>query len=208
MQSDLIGAHAIGIRNLLLVTGDPPKLGDYPDATAVYDVDSIGLTHVVARLNRGLDVGGEPLGQATAFHIGVAVNPGAINLDEELRRFAYKVEAGAEYAITQPVFDAGELRGFLDRVREHRLPIIAGVLPLASVRHAEFMANEVPGVRVPDAAIERMRRAEAAGRAAEEGLAIAREIAAEIRPLVQGIHISTAPKAIEAALGVIDAASA
>jgi methionine synthase / methylenetetrahydrofolate reductase (NADH) len=208
MQSDLIGAHAMGVRNLLLVTGDPPKLGDYPDATAVYDVDSIGLTHVVARLNRAMDVGGEPLGQPTAFHIGVAANPGAINLDEELRRFAYKVEAGAEYAITQPVFDVAELRTFLDRIRDHRIPIVAGVMPLASARHAEFMANEVPGVHVPDAVLERMRRADAAGRAAEEGLAIAREIAAEIRPLVQGIHVSTAPKAVEAALGVIEAVGA
>jgi homocysteine S-methyltransferase len=196
------------VRNLLLVTGDPPKLGDYPDATAVYDVDSIGLTHVVARLNRALDLGGEPLGQPTAFHIGVAVNPSAIDLDEELRRFAYKVEAGAEYAITQPVFDVAELRAFLDRTRDGRIPIVAGVMPLASARHTEFMANEVPGVRVPDAVLDRMRRADAAGRAAEEGLAIAREIASEIRPLVQGIHVSTAPKAVEAALGVIEAVGA
>ncbi|PYR77855.1 MAG: bifunctional homocysteine S-methyltransferase/methylenetetrahydrofolate reductase [Acidobacteria bacterium] len=208
MQSDLIGAHAMGVRNLLLVTGDPPKLGDYPDATAVYDVDSIGLTHVVARLNRAMDVGGEPLGQPTAFHIGVAANPGAMNLEEELRRFAYKVEAGAEYAVTQPVFDVAELRAFLDRVRDHRIPVIAGVMPLAGMRHAEFMANEVPGVRVPETVLDRMRRADAAGRAAEEGLAIAREIAAEVRPLVQGVHISTAPKAIEAALGVVEAVGA
>ena len=208
MQSDLIGAHAMGVRNLLLVTGDPPKLGDYPDATAVYDVDSIGLTHVVARLNRAMDVGGEPLGQPTAFHIGVAANPGAMNLEEELRRFAYKVEAGAEYAVTQPVFDVAELRAFLDRVRDHRIPVIAGVMPLAGVRHAEFMANEVPGVRVPETVLDRMRRADAAGRAAEEGLAIAREIAAQVRPLVQGVHISTAPKAIEAALGVVEAVGA
>ena len=208
MQSDLIGAHAMGVRNLLLVTGDPPKLGDYPDATAVYDVDSIGLTHVVARLNRAMDVGGEPLGQPTAFHIGVAANPGAMNLEEELRRFAYKVEAGAEYAVTQPVFDVAELRAFLDRVRDHRIPVIAGVMPLAGMRHAEFMANEVPGVRVPETVLDRMRRADAAGRAAEEGLAIAREIAAQVRPLVQGVHISTAPKAIEAALGVVEAVGA
>jgi homocysteine S-methyltransferase len=159
---------------------------------------------MVSRLNAGLDIGGQPIGHPTAFHIGVAVNPGAMNLDEELRRFAYKVEAGAEFAITQPVFDAGEFHAFIARVQDHRLPILAGIMPLESARHAEFMANEVPGVRVPDAIVERMRRADAEGRAAEEGLAIAREIALAIRPLVQGLQISTAPRAIDMALGLID----
>jgi methionine synthase I (cobalamin-dependent)/5,10-methylenetetrahydrofolate reductase len=208
MQSDLLGAHSMGIRNVLLVTGDPPKLGDYPDATAVFDVDSIGLTNVVSRLNAGLDIGGQPIGHPTAFHIGVAVNPGALNLDEELRRFAYKVQAGAEFAVTQPVFDAAEFRAFISRIREHQIPILAGIMPLESVRHAEFMANEVPGVRVPEAVLARMRRADAEGRASDEGLAIAREIAAEIRPLVRGVQISTVPKAIDMALGLIEAVGA
>ena len=208
MQSDLLGAHTLGVRNVLLVTGDPPQVGDYADATTVAEVDSIGLANAVSRLNRGIDIGGQPIGQPTAFHVGVAVNPGALNLDEELRRFAFKVEAGAEFAVTQPVFDPGEFRAFIDRVREHRIPILAGILPLESARHAEFMANEVPGVRVPEAIVERMRRADADGRASDEGLAIARELAAEIRPLVQGIQISTAPKAIEMALGVIEAVGA
>jgi len=159
MQSDLLGAHSMGIRNVLVVTGDPPKLGDYPDATAVFDVDSIGLVNVVSRLNAGLDIGGQPIGNPTAFHIGVAVNPGATNLDEELRRFAYKVQAGAEFAITQPVFDAVEFRAFIERIHMHAIPILAGIMPLESMRHAEFMANEVPGVRVPDAILERVRRA-------------------------------------------------
>jgi homocysteine S-methyltransferase len=126
MQSDLLGAHSMGVRNVLLITGDPPKLGDYPDATAVFDVDSIGLTNLVSRLNRGLDIGGQPIGQPTAFHIGVAVNPGALNLDEELRRFAFKVEAGAEFAVTQPIFDAAEFRPFLQRIQPHGVPIVAG----------------------------------------------------------------------------------
>jgi len=204
MQSDLLGAHSMGVRNLLVTTGDPPKLGDYPDATAVFDVDSIGLANMVSRLNAGLDIGGQPIGHPTAFHIGVAVNPGAMNLDEELRRFVYKVEAGAEFAITQPVFDADEFRAFIARVQDHRLPILAGIMPLESARHAEFMANEVPGVRVPDAIVERMHRADADGRAADEGLAIAREIALAIRPLVQGVQISTTPRAIDMALGLID----
>jgi methionine synthase I (cobalamin-dependent)/5,10-methylenetetrahydrofolate reductase len=208
MQSDLLGAHSMGLRNVLLVTGDPPRIGDYPDATAVQDVDSIGLTNVVAQLNRGLDIGGQPIGEPTAFHIGVAVNPGAFNLDEELRRFAYKVQAGAEFAMTQPVFDLAEFEAFIARVATHGVPIVAGILPLESTRHAEYMANEVPGVRVPDAVIERMRRAETKGRAVEEGLSIAREIAGQVRPMVQGVQISATPKAIDMALGVIDALGA
>ena len=208
MQSDLLGAHAMGVRNVLLVTGDPPKIGDYPDATAVNDVDSIGLANLVGSLNAGVDIGGQPIGRPTAFHIGVAVNPGALNLEEELRRFAYKVEAGAEFAITQPVFDPQEFGEFVARIRAHAIPLIAGVMPLESARHAEFMANEVPGIRVPDALLERMRRADGEGRAVDEGMAIAREIAAAIRPLVQGLQISTAPKAIDMALGIIDAAGA
>jgi len=191
MQSDLLGAHSMGVRNLLIITGDPPQVGDYPDATAVFDVDSIGLTNVVAQLNRGLDIGGQSIGHPTAFHIGVAANPGAMNLDEEIRRFEYKVEAGAEFAITQPVFDVRELAQFLKRIERFKIPILAGVTPLESLRHAEFMANEVPGVRVPDSVVERMRRADGVGGALDEGLAIARELAAKIRPMVQGFQIST-----------------
>ena len=130
MQSDLLGAHAIGIRNVLLVTGDPPKIGDYPDATGVFDVDSIGLANVVTRLNGGADIGGQAIGEPTAFHIGVALNPGALDLEEERRRYAYKVQAGAEFAVTQPVFDAAEFRSFVARLREHQIPLIAGIMPL------------------------------------------------------------------------------
>ena len=130
MQSDLLGAHSMGVRNVLLITGDPPNVGDYPDATAVFDVDSIGLTNVVSRLNHGLDIGGQAIGPPTSFHIGVAANPGALNLDEELRRFEYKVEAGAEFAVTQPVFDADELSTFLRRIADVRIPLNAGNRPL------------------------------------------------------------------------------
>ena len=205
MQSDLLGAHSMGVRNVLLITGDPPQIGDYPDATGVFDVDSIGLTNMVTRLNRGSDIGGQSIGGPTAFHIGVAVNPGALDPDEELRRFEYKVEAGAEFAITQLIFDARELARFLKRVESFRIPVLASIAPLESLRHTEFLANEVPGVRVPDAVVERMRRAELAGHAAAEGLAIAREIAADVRPLVQGVEISTAGGSIESALGVMEA---
>jgi methionine synthase I (cobalamin-dependent)/5,10-methylenetetrahydrofolate reductase len=208
MQSDLLGAHSMGVRNLLVVTGDPPRIGDYPDATAVFDVDSIGLANLVKQLNQGFDIGGQPIGQPTSFHVGVAANPGALSLEEELRRFAFKVEAGAEFAITQPVFDLAEFEAFLARIASHDVPVIAGILPLENLRHAEFMANEVPGVRVPDAVIDRMRAAEARGRAIEEGLEIARETAAHLRPLVRGVQISTAPRAMEMALGVIEAVEA
>ena len=203
MQSDLLGAYSMGVRNLLLITGDPPQIGDYPDATGVFDVDSIGLTNMVTYLNRGSDIGGQGIGAPTAFHVGVAANPAALDPDEELRRFEYKVKAGAEFAITQLVFDAEELAQFLRRIEAFRIPVLAALAPLESLRHTEFMANEVPGVRVPEAVVERMRRADAKGHAAAEGLAIAREIAAEIRPLVQGIQISSAGESIESALGVI-----
>jgi len=204
IQSDLLGAHAIGLRNLLLITGDPGRVGDYPDATAVFDVDSIGLTNLVTRLNHGGDIGGQPIGAPTAFHVGVSVNPAASNMDEELRRFEYKVEAGAEFVITRPVFDLAGFEPFLTRIASAGLPVIAGIFPFESARNAEFVANEVPGVRVPDALMERMRRADGQDAAVAEGIAIAREIAAGLRHSVQGIQVSTQTGNIDAALGVLD----
>jgi homocysteine S-methyltransferase len=204
IQSDLLGAHAMGLRNVLLITGDPGRVGDYPDATAVFDVDSIGLTNVVARLNHGADVGGQAIGAPTAFHIGVSVNPSASNLDEELRRFDYKVEAGAEFVLTRPVFDVATFERFVRRIERARLPIVAGLYPFESARNAEFQANEVPGTRVPEALIDRMRRADGGDKAAEEGIAIAREIAAAIRGLVQGVQVSTTSGNIDTALAVVD----
>ncbi len=204
IQSDLLGAHAMGLRNVLLITGDPGRVGDYPDATAVFDVDSIGLTNVVSRLNHGCDLGGQPIGAPTAFHVGVSVNPAASNLDQELRRFEYKVEAGAEFVVTRPVFDVRTFETFLDRIAHAKLPLIAGVFPFESARNAEFMANEVPGVRVPDALLERMRRTGGPDAAAAEGIAIARELAAELRGMVQGVQVSTQSGDVDAALAVID----
>jgi homocysteine S-methyltransferase len=204
IQSDLLGAHAMGLRNLLLITGDPGRVGDYPDATAVFDVDSIGLTNLVTRLNHGSDVGGQAIGAPTAFHVGVSVNPAASNPDEELRRFAYKVEAGAEFVVTRPVFDVGGFERFLLRIESARLPVIAGVFPFESARNAEFVANEVPGVRVPDELMERMRRADGAQAAAAEGIAIARETAMALRGMVQGLQVSTQSGNIDAALAVVD----
>ena len=204
IQSDLLGAHAMGLRNVMLVTGDPARVGDYPDATVVFDVDSIGLTNLVSRLNRGCDVGGQPIGAPTAFHMGVSINPTAPNLDEELRRFEYKVEAGAEFIITRPVFDLRSFERFLQRIETAKLPVLLGLAPLESVRHGEFMANEVPGTRVPDALLDRMRAASGPEAARAEGIAIAREIASHLRGFVQGVQISTMTGDIEGAIAVVD----
>jgi methionine synthase / methylenetetrahydrofolate reductase(NADPH) len=204
MVSDLLGAHAMGIRNVLLVTGDPPRRGDYAFATGVYDVDSIGLTNVVSRLNHGVDIGGEALSRQTAYHIGVAANPTALDLDDEVRRFEFKVEAGAEFAITQPVFDLDAFDAFLKRVAHLRVPIIAGLWPFDSQLNAEFLANEVPGVRVPEELVRRMRRTETPEAAAAEGVAIAREVAAGIRDRVQGYQLSNATGRVQAALEVLE----
>jgi len=190
MQSDLLGAHALGLRNVLLITGDPPKLGDYPDATAVFDVDSIGLANMVRRLNRGLDVGGNDIGEPTEFCYGVGVNPGAADMAREIARFEWKVEAGAEFAITQPVFDIEQFLEFLERIRHVRVPVLAGIWPLASYRNAEFMNNEVPGVHVPTDVLERMRRADSKDGARREGVAIAREMLEALLPHIQGAQIS------------------
>ena len=199
MQADLLGAYALGLRNMLLITGDPPLTGDYADATAVYDVDSIGLTNMVSRLNHGVDVGGKSIGLPTGFVMGVGVNPGLLQNDQELRRFQYKVEAGAEFALTQPVFDPDVMERFLRRIEDCRIPVIVGILPLTSYRTAEFFNNEVPGCSVPDSILERMRRSEA------EGIAIAREILDKVRPMVQGVQIRGPVEDYRIAIEVLDA---
>ncbi|HZN53770.1 MAG TPA: bifunctional homocysteine S-methyltransferase/methylenetetrahydrofolate reductase [Candidatus Polarisedimenticolaceae bacterium] len=205
MQSDLLGAHALGLRNILIITGDPPKLGDYPDATAVFDVDSIGLTNMATRLNRGLDVGGNEIGAPTAFYIGCGVNPGSPDLEREIARFEWKVDAGAQFCVTQPVFDVEALLRFLERIRGVRIPFIAGVWPLASYRNAEFMNNEVPGVNVPDSILERMRRADTKEKARVEGVAIAQEALRALLPYVQGAQISAPFGRYQTALDVAEA---
>jgi methionine synthase / methylenetetrahydrofolate reductase(NADPH) len=189
IQSELLGAYTVGVRNLICITGDPPRMGTYPDATAVFDVDAIGLTNIVNNLNHGLDLGGNPMGSRTALLIGVGANPGALNMDEELRRFEWKVKAGAEYVVTQPVFDLDHLEAFLKRTEEYNLPVIAGIWPLTSYRNAEFMVNELR-VPVPEEYMERMRRAEGADAARAEGIAIAREMVARVRPIVAGVQLS------------------
>jgi homocysteine S-methyltransferase len=204
MLSDLLGASAVGLRNILLITGDPPKMGPYPAATAVFDIDAIGLTNLVNNLNHGLDPGGNPIGAPTRYAIGVGVNPAAVDPALELKRFEYKVEAGAEYAITQPVFDVAQLERFLGEITHVRIPIIAGIWPLVSVRNAEFLANEVPGVVVPESVITRMRRANEKSKehAVAEGIAIAREMLACVKSAVQGVQVSAPFGKVELALEV------
>ncbi len=205
MISDLLGAAAMGLHNLLVVGGEPPSLGPYPDATAVFDIDSIGLTHVVHGLNMGVDPGGSPIGEPTRFVQGVELNQGAQDLERELERFAYKIEAGADFAVTQPVFDVEALEPFLHRASSDALPVIAGIWPFPHLRNAEFLANEVPGVVVPAEVVERMRRAEASSpdAAFEEGLAIARETIEDARTRVQGFHVHAPRRHVEVALRVL-----
>jgi homocysteine S-methyltransferase len=204
IQSELLGAHTAGVRNLICITGDPPRMGTYPDATAVFDVDSIGLTNIVNNLNQGLDIGGNPIGSQTGLLIGVGANPGALNMDEELRRFAWKVEAGAEYVVTQPVFDLDLLASFLKKVEQYRLPVIAGIWPLTSYRNAEFMANELR-VPVPEQYMERMRKADSAEKARAEGTAIGQEMAQRSRSMVQGVQLSAPFGRYEMAIQVAEA---
>jgi len=189
---------------LICITGDPPKMGNYPDATAVFDVDAIGLVNIVHNLNRGLDLGGNPIGTGTAFVIGVGANPGFSDMDEEIRRFAYKVEAGAEYVVTQPVFDLGLLESFLRRIEHCRVPVVAGIWPLVSVRNAEFMKNELR-VSVPDSILERMARAQTPEAAREEGVAIAREMVKAVGGMVQGVQVSAPLGRYASAVDVLEA---
>jgi homocysteine S-methyltransferase len=204
IQSELLGAHAVGIRNLICITGDPPRMGSYPGATAVFDVDSIGLVNIVGNLNRGLDIGGNSMGSQTAFLIGVGANPAALNLDEELQRFEWKVRAGAEYVVTQPVFDLDLLARFLRRIESAHIPVIAGIWPLSSYRNAEFMVNELR-VPVPEELLERMRQAPNVEAAGKEGQAIAYEMVQRVRPMVQGVQLSAPFGRVQVALEVANA---
>jgi homocysteine S-methyltransferase len=205
MMSDMLGLDAVGIKNLLIITGDPPKMGDFPDATAVFDVDSIGLTHMVNNLNHGIDLGGNQIGCPTGYLIGVGLNPCPIDMETELRRFQWKVSAGADFAITQPVFDVRSLVEFLGKIKHLNIPIIAGVWPLVSLRNAEFMNNEVPGVSVPKDIMERMRAAKSKEEALQEGIAIAQQMIQQIKDYVQGIQVSAPFGKVKYALEVLTA---
>jgi homocysteine S-methyltransferase len=204
IQSELLGAHSVGVRNLICITGDPPRMGTYPDATAVFDVDAIGLTNIVNNLNQGLDIGGNPMGSQTALLLGVGANPGALNMDEELKRFEWKAQGGAEYVVTQPVFDLDLLEKFLRRTEQFKLPVICGIWPLTSYRNAEFMVNELR-VPVPEHFMERMRRVDNAEKARQEGVAIAQEMVQGVRSMVQGVQLSAPFGRYTMAIEVADA---
>ncbi len=205
IQSDLLGAYALGLKNILAITGDPPKLGNYPDATAVFDVDAIGLVNIINRLNHGLDIAGNPIGTPTGYFIGVGANPGAVNFDEELRRLDWKVEAGAEYIVTQPVFDLGIFENFLEKIQHIKIPVIAGLWPLTSIRNAEFMNNEIPGCNVPEAVMERLRlHQDSKEDSIKAGIEIARETLENMKGYIQGIQISAPFGRVRSVMDVMD----
>lgn len=205
MQSDLMGYYALGLKNILAITGDPPKLGNYPDATAVFDVDAIGLVNVINRLNHGQDIAGNPIGNATAYTIGVGANPGAIDLENEIKRLEWKIDAGAEYIVTQPIFDLNVFNDFMEKIEHLKTPVIAGLWPLVSIRNAEFMNNEVPGVNVPKDILSRMRKYE--GKKEEgikQGIEIAVELLDSIFNKIQGIQISAPFGRVESVKSILN----
>ena len=204
MQSDLLGSHALGLRNILIITGDPPKMGDYPEATAVFDVDSIGLTRIVNRLNRGFDIGRKSVGKPTSFFHGVGANPGAIDLDTEIDRFKQKIDAGAEFVMTQPVYDIALFDTFFKKISPCPIPILIGILPLASFRNAEFLHNEVPGMQIPEEIRKRMEKVGSGPEARDEGIRIAQEALRACAPQVQGVYIMPPFNRFESALKVLE----
>jgi methionine synthase I (cobalamin-dependent)/5,10-methylenetetrahydrofolate reductase len=200
----LLGAHDLGLRNLVIITGDPPKMGDFPDATAVYDLDSIGILKLAARLNVGVDPGGKSLGAPTSFLLATGAEPAALNYEREIARLGEKKGAGAELVMTQPVYDPQALDRFLDDIAPLELPVLVGILPLASYRNAEFLHNEVPGMQVPEAVRERMRRAGGGANGRKEGVAIAREMLSAVKGRVQGAYVMPPLERYELALEVVD----
>jgi 5,10-methylenetetrahydrofolate reductase len=203
LVAHLLGAHALGIKNLVVITGDPPKLGDYPFATPVYDLDSIGLLKVAADLNRGLDPGGKPIGGKTSFVLATGAEPGALDYDRELRRLEQKRAAGAELVMTQPVYDGRLIERFLDDVAPLGLPVMVGLLPLASHRNAEFLHQTVPGMQIPDPIRARMAKVGSGPAARAEGVRIAREALAAVRSRVAGAYIMPPFDRVESALEIL-----
>ncbi len=199
-----LSLHDLGLRNLVIITGDPPKMGDFPDATPVYDLDSIGILKLATRLNHGIDPGGKPLGATTSFVLATGAEPAALNYPRELDRLAQKKAAGAELVMTQPVYDPAVLVKFLDDIAPLGLPVLVGLLPLASYRNAEFLHNEVPGMQVPEHVRERMRKAGTGAAGRKEGVAIAREMLAAVHERVAGAYVMPPLEKYELALEVVD----
>ena len=204
-MSHLLGAHAIGLRNLVVITGDPPKVGDYPEATAVYDLDSIGILQMASNMNRGIDPSGKPLGGGkTSFVLATGFEPGAADLDREIRRLEQKHEAGADLVMTQPIFEIARLEEMLRRIEHLKMPVLVGVLPLVSYKNAEFLHNEVPGMQIPEDIRERMRKAPGGAEARKEGVRIAREMLFAVKDRVQGAYLMPPLGRFELALEVLD----
>ena len=204
MQSDILGGYAAGIKNYLVITGDPPKLGNYPQATAVFDVDAVGLTKVIHNLNHGEDIAGNEINPPTSILIGVGANPCAVNLKKEIKHFYNKIDAGAEYVMTQPVFDADTLLRFIDITSKYKqIPVVAGIWPVVSLKNALFLKNEVPGVEIPDRIIERMEKAKTKEDALKTGVEIAHEIKQKIDSSVQGYQISAPFGKVDLAINII-----
>jgi len=201
LQSDLLGAHAIGIKDILALTGDPPSIGDFPNVTAVYDIDSIGLVSVISKLNSGYDFSGNSVGKPTRFSIGVAVNPIAPDINLEMARLEYKIDAGGQYMFTQPMYDYDTISNFLDTVSKHSLPVILGILPLVSYKHAEFMHHEVPGIEVPSDVRERMKKA--GEKSAEEGAIIAKDLIDKFKKSVAGLYLMPSFGKFETCLDIV-----
>jgi homocysteine S-methyltransferase len=204
IQADLLGMAAVGLNNVLAITGDPPKLGNYPSATAVFDVDSIGLTRIIKGLNRGHDLAENPINESTKFFIGVGANPAAIDIDLEIERLRQKVEAGAEYVLTQPVFDPVLLETFLKRIESFHIPVLIGVLPLVSYRNAEFLHNEVPGMTVPEKIRNELKKLDSPTAAGEYGIQVAKESLAATKGKVQGVYIMPPFGRVSAALKILE----
>jgi homocysteine S-methyltransferase len=204
IQSDLLGARALGLCNILAITGDPPKLGDYPDATAVYDVDSIGLIRIMDHLNHGCDLAGKVIGPPLGIHIGCGADPSKPDMEKEVRRLEEKVRAGAEFVMTQPIYDPRTLERFLSMSKHLERPVLIGILPLYSYKNAEFLHNEVPGMTIPEEARERMRRAGSGEEAREVGVKIAQEALLVAREQAQGVYIMPPFNKVELAVRVIE----
>jgi homocysteine S-methyltransferase len=204
IQSDLLGAYALGLRNILAITGDPPKLGDYPDATAVYDVDSIGLIRIMSHLNHGCDLAGNPIGPALGLHIGCGADPSKPDHEKEIRRLEEKVRAGAEYVMTQPVYDPATVERFLASIKHLEVPVLIGILPLYSHKNAEFLHNEVPGMSIPEDIRERMRKAGSGEAAHAEGVAIAQEALRAAQEVADGAYVMPPFNKVELAVRVIE----
>jgi len=203
IQGDLLGAHALDVRNILAMTGDPPRAGDYADATAVFDVDGVGLIEILRRMNEGHDATGSSIGEPTSFCVGAALNPAAEDVAREIDRFHRKVEAGARWVQTQPVYDLELLDRFLDRAGGSPVPVVVGILPLHSARHAEFLHNEVPGITIPDAVRRRLR--EAGDGALRVGIEMAQELVRSVRPRYAGAYLMPSFGRFEVVAEVLDA---